>query len=356
MKGRKVKGKRGSKTENRQPLMEKMAPLLEQLKIELESSDASRSERAASLKQRLVDDWRKKHEEFESLVKQTIEGSNVRLTAFRMQIPADVGNLTIGQIREAGGSCEVNGKGDYEISVPGLLYLKEFHKSNSHSKLVESAKKNVHNLSASKTKTTAKRLRVPSVGRPSPSTSTRHKIQRTQPQPSPAPLDVGNTSMMLRSTVRKTERQTNAAPTITKAKRTARTTTQSIMHSTMLEPGMSKSASSSASSMPPPSTTHVLKHTPGSKKSQEEQKRSNSTDIEVGIENLSLINPKTPSGNRLFKKPPRRMKPDEQIVICSKAGTPLLADEKKKKVISGDATKGLSDETTLPLLSGVDID
>lgn len=48
--------------------------------------------------------------------------------------------------------------------------------------------------------------------------------------------------------------------------------------------------------------------------------------------NLTLLNPKTPSGkNRLFKKQLRRAEKDEVIVHCSTSGTPLIVDSEKQK-------------------------
>ena len=59
---------------------------------------------------------------------------------------------------------------------------------------------------------------------------------------------------------------------------------------------------------------------------REWQVNEEQVDPETGIipVRLTLFNPRTPSGNRLFNKNPRVANPDERVVHCSITGTPLI--------------------------------
>ena len=321
-------------------IMEKFEPILQRLEKEINSTDPVVSDKAKELKDVLMEDLQQKFTEMEQLHEKAVEAITEKMEKQRMGIPAAIGSLTLKQIRDAGGSIGVDDEGNLKISVPGHLYQKEQHQGTSQSKLYDSAKKmkeTVANMSAKKAYlSTNKRPRAVSTTSSTPSISTKKKIPRLKPSPA---VQLDNLRMSTRRTVRKTMRPKALAvtATITRAKKTVKND-HSVFHSTMLEPGMSTVPSTSV--MPPPSSTYILRNTPARKGSED--------DLEVGLENLSLINPKTPGGtNRLFKKSPRKMLPDETVVFCSKAGTPLLI-EKGKPVVN--TTKGLSDEPSLALV------
>ena len=321
------KGKVRGKQED---IYDRVAPMLEELSRQIHSDDPDVRERAIQVRLQLLEDYNKKEAETNAVCEQFIQERTKSIQNVFAQLPANVRAMTVGQIRSAGGHFQVDKDGLVQIMVPKKLRDSDGQGNSQPSEPLASSRKLNSKLDSLLSQKTSKRSRVPVTATPS-EVSTRKKTARIQPSPG---LN-GTTRMVTRNTARKAAltlvRMAPPAPssaTVVKSLRDSSATGvkcrrngstirdgSTIFHSTMLEPGMSTACSKSVST------------------SKEED-----ACLSEGMNNLSLVNPKTPGGrHRLFKKPPRKMEPHEEVIFCSKNGTPLLVEKKKPTAVTGDA-------------------
>lgn len=273
-------------------------------------------------KQQLVDEISKATEEVNTSYVETLDKLNDEVkfhySRKKAEVPAYLLKLTIGEIREAGGSYGVDEEtGDVVLQIPISLVP-------SDSKITSgirppSAKKDFNRPVLNDMSTLVNKIQVSALknkrprittATPTHTMTTRKKVARTSRY---SPTELDNT--MIYSNTRAF--RSIAKPVASKLNSTLRSSRMPV--SSKLQVQASSKPESQASS---------------SDVSMENHQHQPSTTSSKASIRLTDVNPKTPGGqHRLLKKQPRLAKEDEIIITinCSKAGTPLFLKQQANK-------------------------
>ena len=249
----------------------------------------------------LVAEVEKKREELLEVIENELDNIKSHIRNLTMEIPMRVQHLKIQDILAAGGTLFVDEAGlrSFRLYVPVQLFQEESANSNLVvANILSSAKK--------------------------------HNCFR------PALDDISSASNKkgLRSTVKRQLVTTGTTPSTQKGKKAPRLAGKASPRSTVngsFRNGMSCGrVTRSTVRKGYSSIAHVIQPARGNPNGGGLHQTPRADQGDVDHLDNSLVNPKTPGGNRLFKKPARFPKADETIVYCSKTGTPLIIDQSLK--------------------------
>jgi len=348
--GRKKASRRDTKIDS----VKDVNPRIDRILELCDSDDPVVSRRATILKESILTIFKGEQLKIDELLAQS-KAHVQKMEELPQQLPSRVQNLTMDDIINAGGLFDVT-EDHTIIRIPTSLYKEgggDIGKSNSQSnfmsKLNQSAKKvaasqrviQALNMSGNQRSLRASVKRVRSVAHTPSSAKKVTKIKKIDQSPM-------STGYYTARTTRATSRLQQTAfgqPATTASRNTRQKKVMSQLHSTVIDYStISSKSGDSRTEMPPPASTKVVK-TP-------KNSADNAEELADEINNLSLVNPKTPGGNRLFKKPPRKPLPNESVVVASKFGTPLIVDHNKLKpaLLTEEQTKLLSEQSEIDLV------
>lgn len=344
--------KKGSRRDTKIDSVKDVNPRIDRILELCDSDDPVVSRRATILKESILTIFKGEQLKIDELLAQS-KAHVQKMEELPQQLPSRVQNLTMNDIINAGGIFDVT-EDHTIIRIPTSLYKEgggDIGKSNSQtnfmSKLNQSAKKvaasqrviQALNMSGNQRSLRSSVKRLRSVAQTPASAKKATKIKKIDQSPM-------STGYYTARTTRATSRLQQTAfgqPATTASRTTRQKKVTSQLHSTVIDYNSSKPGDT-RTEMPPPVSTKVVK-TP-------KNSADNVEGLADDINNLSLLNPKTPGGNRLFKKPPRKPLPNESVVVASKFGTPLIVDHNKLKpaLLTEEHTRLLSEQSAIDLV------
>lgn len=320
-----------------------------------EAAERSTNQEAAkAMKKQVAKTLRDKIEQLEAVCEAEFEREMAMLREMRRNLPSSVANLTIGQIREAGGYFGPDEKGNACFEIPAHLYRpasSAADPSETEKTVVASAKKMIQIQTQSKRM--SKRTRSV-LG--TPGSTVKSKVPKLQAATA-VRHSVRQSTRTLRSTV-KGKKNSNASQSSVSAsflssteeptKGSQKSTQNKNPRETQFEDALDGFASSQETAVKESAVKGKKKTTRNSKtKTPEAVSASAATgaatanttvtgtavdEVQQQLMNMSIANPRTPTGkHRILSKPVRLPKENEPVVTIhvSKDGTPLLISKKQ---------------------------
>jgi hypothetical protein len=313
---------------------------------------APNQEAAKAMKKHLGKALRDKIEQLEAVCEAEFEREMAQLREMRRNLPSAVANLTIGQIRDAGGYFGPDADGNACFEIPAHLYRpasSAADPSETENKVVASAKKMIqqqmtHSKRMSKrtrsvmgTPGSVIKSKVPKLAAPAGATAIRHSVRQS--------------TRTLRSTV-KGGKKSNASQSSVSASFLSSTEepakgSQKGQNRKPRETEFEDALQDGFTSSQDTAVKGKKKTTRSSKKETSEASASTATgaatanttltgtpvdEVQKQLLNMSIANPRTPTGkHRILPKPVRLPKDNEPVVTIhvSKDGTPLLISKKQ---------------------------